>query len=73
MTAIWEAFIFRQYKGIMRKKTFVQSITHHHIKKGDRRYTLMTAITSQGKIVYNLGRYQENIGKFKVIKYDLNI
>ena len=58
--AMWERFVFMQYKTMRRKRSFVHSVYHHHVKKGDRRYTLLIVETSFGRLIWNIGRHGVN-------------
>ncbi len=60
LIAIYENYLFHNYKKLRRRKSFIQSINEIHVKKGNIRYTLLILETSFGKMKWNIGRNHIN-------------
>jgi hypothetical protein len=60
LQAMWERFIFLQYKPMRRKRSFIHSINTVPVKKGNIRYKLVITETSFGKLIWNVGRNDVN-------------
>lgn len=63
-----EDVIIAMYQKSKRKKTFVKFIQEVRVKKGQRKYFLVIAETSEGEVRFNLGRYQHDNNEGKIVQ-----